>query len=73
MEDAATNNLSVAVFDTSANDKLIGVFISRDVTYVPEEFPKEFCDGKESAQTFIILLEDELKKQLSKNVLELMS
>jgi hypothetical protein len=36
MDDAVTNHLSVGVFDTEANDKLIAVFICRDLTFVPE-------------------------------------
>jgi len=64
MDDAATNNLSVVVLDTECNDKLIGVFICRDLTFAPQSFIDTFLGKVECPNTFIAELEVELRKQL---------
>jgi hypothetical protein len=68
MDDAATNNLSVVVLDTASDDKLIAVFICRDLCFVPQSFIDTFLGEKECPNTFIAELEVELRKQLKPDV-----
>jgi hypothetical protein len=57
MDDAVANNLSVVVLDRENNDKVAGVFICRDICFVPQPFIDSFFGIKEYPQTLVLELE----------------